>query len=92
MKVTELLAIALGAILTNNFIFSQFLGICPFMGVSKKIDTAVGMGAAVTFVMGLASALCYPVNKLLDNLGLASCRPWPSFWSSPVWCSSWRCS
>lgn len=70
MKVTELLAIALGAILTNNFIFSQFLGICPFMGVSKKIDTAVGMGAAVTFVMGLASALCYPVNKLLDNLGL----------------------
>ena len=70
MKVTELLAIALGAILTNNFIFSQFLGICPFMGVSKKIDAAVGMGAAVTFVMGLASALCYPVNKLLDNLGL----------------------
>ena len=70
MKVTELLAIALGAILTNNFIFSQFLGICPFMGVSKKIETAVGMGAAVTFVMGLASALCYPVNKLLDNLGL----------------------
>ena len=48
----------------------EFLGICPFLGVSKKIDTAVGMGAAVTFVMGLASALCYPVNKLLDNLGL----------------------
>ena len=70
MTVTTLLAISLGAILTNNFIFSQFLGICPFMGVSKKIDTAVGMGAAVTFVMGLASALCYPVNKLLDNLGL----------------------
>ena len=70
MSVTTLLAISLGAILTNNFIFSQFLGICPFMGVSKKIDTAVGMGAAVTFVMGLASALCYPVNKLLDNLGL----------------------
>ena len=70
MKVTELLAIALGAILTNNFIFSQFLGICPFMGVSKKIDTAVGMGAAVTFVMGLASALCYPVNSLLNKLDL----------------------
>ena len=48
MSVTTLLAISLGAILTNNFIFAQFLGICPFLGVSKKIDTAVGMGAAVT--------------------------------------------
>ena len=70
MKVTELLAIALGAILTNNFIFSQFLGICPFLGVSKKIDTAVGMGAAVTFVMGLASAFCYLVNLILVPLHL----------------------
>ena len=65
MSVTTLLAISLGAILTNNFIFSQFLGICPFLGVSKKIDTAVGMGAAVTFVMGLASAVCFGVNKIL---------------------------
>ena len=71
MSVTTLLAISLGAILTNNFIFAQFLGICPFLGVSKKIDTAVGMGAAVTFVMGLASALCYPVNVLLNKLDLA---------------------
>ena len=70
MSLTSLLAISLGAILTNNFIFSQFLGICPFLGVSKKIDTAVGMGAAVTFVMGLASALCYPVNSLLNKLDL----------------------
>ena len=70
MKVTELLAIALGAILTNNFIFSQFLGICPFMGVSKKIDTALGMGMAVTFVMAIASAACYAVNVLLVKLGL----------------------
>ena len=70
MSVTTLLAISLGAILTNNFIFAQFLGICPFLGVSKKIDTAVGMGAAVTFVMGLASALCYPVNSLLNKLDL----------------------
>ena len=62
MSVTKLLAISLGAILTNNFIFSQFLGICPFLGVSKKSDTAVGMGLAVTFVMGLASAFCYGVN------------------------------
>ena len=70
MSITSLLAISLGAILTNNFIFSQFLGICPFLGVSKKIDTAVGMGVAVTFVMGLATAFTYLVNKLLTALGL----------------------
>ena len=61
----KLVSIALGAILINNFIFSQFLGICPFMGVSKSTDTAVGMGLAVTFVMGLASAVCYPINKYI---------------------------
>ena len=70
MSVTTLLAISLGAILTNNFIFSQFLGICPFLGVSKKIDTAIGMGAAVTFVMGLASAFCYLINMVLVSLHL----------------------
>ena len=70
MSVTKLLAISLGAILTNNFIFSLFLGICPFLGVSKKSDTAVGMGLAVTFVMGLASAFCYGVNIILVKLGL----------------------
>ena len=63
-QIYELLAITLGAILANNFIFSQFLGICPFLGVSKKVDTAVGMGIAVTFVMGLASAVCYAVNAV----------------------------
>lgn len=70
MKLTVLLDIALGAILINNFILVQFLGICPFMGVSRKTDTSIGMGFAVIFVMGLASALCYPVNLLLDRLGL----------------------
>ena len=65
MSITSLLAIALGAILTNNFIFAQFLGICPFLGVSEKIDTAVGMGAAVTFVMGLASAFTWMVQEWL---------------------------
>ncbi len=70
MSLTNLLAISLGAILTNNFIFSQFLGICPFLGVSKKTDTAIGMGLAVTFVMGLASAFTFFVNKLLVALGL----------------------
>ena len=67
---TSIFAIILSAVLTNNFIFSQFLGICPFLGVSKKSDTAVGMGLAVTFVMGLASAFCFGVNKLLVALGL----------------------
>ena len=70
-QIYELLAITLGAILANNFIFSQFLGICPFLGVSKKVDTAVGMGLAVTFVMGLASAVCFAVNNfVLVPLGL----------------------
>ena len=64
-QIFEILAISLGAILANNFIFSQFLGCCPFLGVSKKIDTAVGMGIAVTFVMGLASAVCYAVNEFV---------------------------
>ena len=71
MQITSLLAISLGAILANNFIFAQFLGICPFLGVSKKIDTAVGMGAAVTFVMALASAFCFLINKILVDLDLA---------------------
>lgn len=70
MSITSLLSIAIGAILVNNFILSQFLGICPFMGVSKKMDTALGMGAAVTFVMGVASAVTYAVNLLLVKLGL----------------------
>jgi Na+-translocating ferredoxin:NAD+ oxidoreductase subunit A len=68
---TSILSISLGAILINNFIMSQFLGCCPFFGVSKKIDTAVGMGMAVTFVMGLASAVTYLINTfILVPLGL----------------------
>ena len=68
---TNIISISLGAILINNFIFSQFLGCCPFLGVSKKVDTAVGMGIAVTFVMGLASAVCFFVNNyVLMPLGL----------------------
>ena len=65
MDLTSLFSIALGAILINNFIFAQFLGCCPFLGVSKKVDTAIGMGLAVTFVMGLASAVCWVVNEFL---------------------------
>lgn len=61
----EFAAIFLTAILTQNFVLAKFLGICPFLGVSKKLNTAVGMSAAVIFVMGLATAVCYPINKFL---------------------------
>ena len=71
MSLTSIFSISLGAILVQNFIFSQFLGICPFMGVSKKMDTAAGMGMAVIFVMTLASAFGWVVNEfLLIPLGL----------------------
>ena len=67
----EFAAIFLTAILTQNFVLAKVLGICPFLGVSKKLNTAVGMSAAVIFVMGLATAVCYPINKfLLEKNGL----------------------
>ena len=63
-----IIEIVLSAILINNFIFSQFLGCCPFLGCSSKLDTAAGMGLAVVFVMGLASAICWVVNHyILSN-------------------------
>ena len=69
---TNIISISLGAILINNFIFSQFLGICPFLGCSSKVDTAAGMGVAVVFVMGLASAICWVIDTyVLIPLGLA---------------------
>lgn len=61
----SLFTISLGAILAENFILVQFLGICPFMGVSKKSDTALGMGIAVIFVMAIASAATWAVNTYL---------------------------
>ena len=66
----EILGIIIAALLSENFILVKFYGICPFMGGSKKIDTALGMGMAVTFVMGIASAACYAVNLLLEALSL----------------------
>ena len=68
----KLAAIFFSMILVNNYVLVKFYGICPFLGVSKKVDTAVGMGVAVTFVMGLASAVCFVVNKyILIPLDLA---------------------
>ena len=62
---TEILGIIIAALLSQNFILVKFYGICPFMGVSKKIDTAFGMGMAVTFVMALAAAATWAVNTFL---------------------------
>lgn len=70
MGFSEILAISIGAILVENFVLVQFLGICPFLGVSKKIETAFGMGMAVTFVMAVASAVTYVVNLLLIKLNI----------------------
>ena len=61
----QIITLSLFTILVNNFVLAQFLGICPFLGVSKKTETALGMGMAVTFVMTLASALTYLVQKLI---------------------------
>ena len=71
MSITGLLSLFLAAILTNNYILSKFLGICPFLGVSKKLDTAVSMSAAVIVVMVVATAVTWPIQTLLlDPLGL----------------------
>ena len=71
MEMTKgLVSILLTAILTQNFVLSKFLGICPFLGVSKKLNTAAGMSAAVIFVMALATAVTYPINTLLVKFDL----------------------
>ena len=68
----SLVAILLTAVLVNNYVLRQFLGICPFLGVSKKLNQAVGMGVAVTFVMLLATAVTWPIQRfVLDKLGLS---------------------
>ncbi|ADZ83803.1 electron transport complex subunit RsxA [Cellulosilyticum sp. ST5] len=61
----ELLLLFIGAALVNNFVLVKFLGICAFLGVSKKVETSLGMGAAVTFVMGLASMFSYLVYRYI---------------------------
>lgn len=66
----EYFLLIIGAMFTNNFVLSQFLGCCPFLGVSKKTDTALGMGLAVTFVMGVASIITWCVQKVLVLLGV----------------------
>ncbi len=68
----NLILIVVGAVLINNFVLVKFLGICPFLGVSKKVETAIGMGAAVIFVMTLASAITYVVQyAILEKFDIA---------------------
>ena len=66
----KLILLFLYIVLVNNVITSQFLGICPFLGVSKKTDTAIGMGVAVTFVIALASVITYFIQMVLDKFGI----------------------
>ena len=67
---TAIISIVISGIITDNIIFSQTLGICPFLGVSKKLDSAVGMGLAVTFVIVLSSIVCHFLYMLLELLEL----------------------
>ena len=71
MNISDLLTIMFTAIFVNNFVLRQFLGICPFLGVSKKIETSIGMGMAVTFVMTLASIITWLIQRfVLDKFGI----------------------
>ena len=63
-------AIFFSMILTNNYVLVKFLGICPFLGVSKRLDSAVGMSLAVTVVMAIATAVTWPLEQLLERFGL----------------------
>ena len=70
---SEYLLLLVSTVLVNNFVLVKFLGLCPFMGVSKKIEPAIGMGVATAFVLTLTSAFCYLVNQyILTPLGAAS--------------------
>lgn len=67
----EFFMLFIAAVFVNNVVLSQFLGICPFLGVSKKVDTSIGMGAAVTFVLALATLVTFLIQKfVLDRFGL----------------------
>lgn len=67
---STLVTIAIGAIFINNFVLSRFLGICPFVGVSRSVESSVGMGMAVMFVMTLAGIVTYLLNKVLVSAGV----------------------
>ena len=70
MSFTNILIIIISMVLVNNYPLAQFLGICPFLGVSKDIESSKGMGIAVTFVMVLATAVTWPIQQLLNKFFL----------------------
>lgn len=70
MSFTKMILIIISMVLVNNYPLAQFLGICPFLGVSKDLDSAKGMGIAVTLVMGLASIVTFPIQQLLLACGI----------------------
>ncbi len=71
MSISSIFIILISAIFVNNFVLSRFLGICPFLGVSKQVETAMGMGMAVTFVMTMASIITYVAQRfILELLGI----------------------
>ena len=70
MSFTKMILIIISMVLVNNYPLAQFLGICPFLGVSKDLDSAKGMGIAVTLVMGLASIVTFPILQLLLSCGI----------------------
>lgn len=79
------------AIFVNNIVLSQFLGICPFLGVSKKVETALGMGAAVAFVLTLATIVTYLIQiYVLNAFGLEICKLLPSSLLLQLWCRWWK--
>ena len=78
---TDYALILISTVLVNNFVLVKFLGLCPFMGVSRKLETATGMGLATTFVLTLSSVSSYLVNDyVLRRSGSNTCAPSPSFW------------
>ena len=70
LSFTKMILIIISMVLVNNYPLAQFLGICPFLGVSKDLDSAKGMGIAVTLVMGLASIVTFPIQQLLLSCGI----------------------
>ena len=70
MEITKIILAIMGGVLINNYVLQQFLGICPFLGVSKKLNQATGMGLAVTAVMLGATAVTFPIQKLLELCGI----------------------
>ena len=83
----EYILIFISAIFVNNIVLSQFLGICPFLGVSKKVDTALGMSAAVAFVLTIATIVTFLIQKfVLDASGCSICRLSRLSWLSLHWC------